>query len=150
MSGRIIPTYCGWKQERPWSNRSSVKPSPRPSTGFASRRDTCQLLPPPLPPGAPYPVPTPGFLEASPVSLLGYSQRARPPMPSGSGRPLPSSIAPAGARLEGAAAVTAVPLGPAAERDRAQMAIRCQERRESLRRSEEATSKRMSLRKSGS
>lgn len=84
------------------------------------------------------------------MSLLGYSQRARPPMPSGSGRPLPSSTAPAGARLEGAEAVTAVPLGPAAERDRAQLAIRCQERRESLRRSEEATSKRMSLRKSGS
>lgn len=84
------------------------------------------------------------------MSLLGYSQRARPPVPSGSGRPLPSSTAPAGARLEGAEAVAAVPLGPAAERDRAQMAVRRQERRGSLRRSEGVTSKRMSLRKSAS
>lgn len=71
-------------------------------------------------------------------------------MPSGSGRPPPSSTAPAGARQEGAAAVTAGPLGPAAERDWAQMAIRRKERRGSLRWPEEATSKRMSLRKSGS
>lgn len=97
-----------------------------------------------------HPVSAPGVLAASPGSLLGYSQRARPPTPSGSGRPPPSSTALAEARPEDEAAVTAGPVGPAAGRDRTRRAIHRKERRGSFRRPGEATSKRMSLRKSGS
>lgn len=81
------------------------------------------------------------------MSLLGYSRRARPPTPSGSGRPPASSTALAGAGREGAAAETVGPVGPAAERDRTQTAVRRKERKGSLHWPGKATSKKMSLTK---